>query len=147
MRKPIVFSGMGLFLAMAIMAVAGVGPPALNAIWADDMLYATVGTPTELPDRGPTDGLYVIEGLEGQRAVSEAKPGDQDYNGGRWQVYNLEWTASGMAAHDSDSDGEVDEGMELTNWEDVEYHMNVLGHLMQTGMGDRFVCPLIKKKH
>lgn len=145
MLKRILLTGFVMTFAMAIIAVAGVGPPHLDAIWADGMLYATVGTPTHLPGHGPTDGLFVISGLDGQRAVSEAKPGDQDYNGGRWQAYNLEWTESGLAVHDSDSDGMVDEGMELTSWEDVEYHMNVLGHLTQTGMGDRFVCPLIKK--
>ncbi len=145
MLKKISLAGIVMSMAMAIVAVAGVGPPHLNAIWADSMLYATVGTPTELPGRGPTDGLYVISGLEGQRPVSEAKPGDQDYNGGRWQVYKLEWTAEGLAVHDANNDGIVDEGMELTSWEDVNYHMNELGHLMSVGMGDRFVCPLIRK--
>jgi hypothetical protein len=145
MRRRIVVSLTLMSLAIAAIVVAGVGPPHLDAIWADGTLYATVGTPSKLPNKGNFDGLYAISGLEGQRPVSESKPGDMDYNGGRWQVYNLEWTAEGIAAHDANSDGMVDPGMELTSWEDVEYHMNTLGHLTSTGMGDRFVCPLIKK--
>ncbi len=134
-----------LILTVGIVAVsvAGVGPPALDAIWADEELYATVGTPTDLPDKGPKDGLYVFEGLEGQRAVSEAKPGDQDYNGGRWQVYILNFTDEGKAIHDVDGDGIVD--FELTSWEMVEHHIS-LGHLESAGLGPSFVCPLIKKK-
>lgn len=120
-----------------------VGPPALDAIWADDELFATVGTPTDLPDKGPKDGLYVFEGLDGQRAVAEAKPGDQDYNGGRWQVVQVKFTEKGISVHDPDGDGIVN--FELTSWEAVQHHI-ALGHLEVIGDGPSFVCPLIKKK-
>jgi hypothetical protein len=134
-----------LILTVGIIAVsfAGVGPPALDAIWADGELYGTVATPTELPDQGPKDGLYNFIGLEGQRAVSEAKPGDNDYNGGRWQVYLLSFTDEGKSIHDSDDDGVVD--FELTSWEMVNHHIS-LGHLESAGLGPSLVCPLIKKK-
>jgi hypothetical protein len=134
-----------LILTVGIIALsfAGVGPPALDAIWADGELYGTVATPTELPDKGPKDGLYNFIGLEGQRAVAEAKPGDKDYNGGRWQVYLLNFTDAGKAVHDPDNDGIVN--FELTSWEMVEHHIG-LGHLESAGMGPSFVCPLIKKK-
>ena len=117
------------------------GPPSGN-FWADGTAYRTVVTPSKLPNKGPKDGLYVFEGLNGQNPVSESKPGDADYNGGRWQVYVLEFTESGLAAHDSDNDGGAD--FELTSWEDVQTHIG-LGHLMQIAMGPSFVCPLIRK--
>ena len=91
------------------------GPPVEDAFWVDDVLYRTILTPTNLPDHGPKDGLYVIQGLMDQQPVGEAKPGDQDYNGGRWQVTVIQFTAAGEAVHDTDGDGYVD--LELTNWE------------------------------
>lgn len=138
-----------LTAGIVAVSIAGVGPPALDAIWADDVLYATVATPTELPDKGPKDGLYVFdvenfEGPEGQRPVAEAKPGDKDYNGGRWQVTVLKFTEEGISVHDSDGDGIVD--FELTNWEQVEEHIG-FGHFEVVGEGPSFVCPLIKKKN
>ncbi len=128
-----------LFTAMPL--AAGLGPPAGN-IWADGTLYRTIGTPTELPNKGLKDGMYVIEGLSGQHPVSESKPGDQDYNGGRWQQYILEFTEEGMEIHDPDGDGAVN--FQLQSWEQVQEHIG-FGHLMLVGMGDSFVCPLIKK--
>lgn len=122
---------------------AQVGPPAPDAIWADGVLYATVATPTMLPDHGPKDSLFVFQNLEGQAAVSESKPGDRDYNGGRWQVILLNYTPEGLAVHDTDNDGEAD--LILKSWEDVLHHID-LGHLERAGLGPSFVCPLKKQK-
>jgi hypothetical protein len=72
----------GLF-AFAPPAAAQVGPPG-GMIYADDRLFATVGTPTELPDRGPFNELYQLG--NGLVAVSDAAPGSSDYRGGRWAV-------------------------------------------------------------
>lgn len=96
-----------------------------------------------LPDKGPKDGLYVFEGLSGQTPVAEAKPGDRDYNGGRWQVMVLGFTETGMMVHDADDDGNVN--FQLTNWEDVQKHLE-LGHLEFLHNGPSFVCPVIKQK-
>ena len=123
----------------ASFAVAG-GPPG-GAIWADGYAFKTIDTQNSLPDKGPKDGIYVFANLDGQKPVAESKPGDQDYNGGRWQVYVLEFTESGLAAHDGDGNGVAD--FELTSWEMVEQHIG-LGHLQQKMMGPSFVCPLIK---
>jgi hypothetical protein len=121
----------------------GLGPPARDAFWIDDMPYRTILTPTDLPDHGPTDGLYVIEGLGGQLPVGEAKPGDKDYNGGRWEVTVLEFTPEGLLVHDPDGDGV--NNIPLTNWEMVEHHIG-LGHVAVVGPGPSFVCPVIKQK-
>ncbi len=131
-----------LTMVAAAVAIAGVGPPAADAIWADGDLYATVGTPSNLPDRGPKDGLFVFSGLEGQRPVSESKPGDSDHNGGRRQVYALDFTDDGVAVHDPDGNGVAD--FELTGWEMVQHHI-ALGHLPPVDMGPSFVCPLVQR--
>ena len=62
-------------------------------IWADGELFGTVGTPTSLPeDQGPFDKLFQAAPgsfKDGVGAISESKPGDQDWNGGRWEIYKL----------------------------------------------------------
>ncbi len=121
---------MASLLIMASMASAG-GPPIPNALWADGALYRTILTPAMLPNHGPKDGLYVIPGLPGQRGVAESKPGDKDYNGGRWQVYVLDVVDAGAIAG------------ELMSWEEVEDHIDS-GALAFAAMGPSFVCPLIK---
>lgn len=125
------------------------GPPAPDSFWVDDELFRTIGTPTSLPDQGPKDGLFAFQGfadggLDGQTPVAEAKPGDKDYNGGRWQVTVLTFTAAGKAVHDPDGDGMVN--FQLTSWEQVVHHLNVLGHLTVVGPGPSFVCPVIEQK-
>ena len=140
MRKTTLLAVSVTVIGLAIVAVAGVGPPADGAIWGDGQLFRTVGTPSNLPDHGPKDGLFVFSGLEGQAAVAEAIPGDRDYNGGRWQVYGVSFTEQGIENFDTDHDGVVD--MPLTSWEEVQQHIS-MGDLEQTGMGPSFVCPMI----
>jgi hypothetical protein len=57
-------------------------------IWADCELFGTVGTPTSFkPTSGNFDELYNTGNFkDGVGAISESKPGDNDYNGGRWHV-------------------------------------------------------------
>lgn len=60
-------------------------------IWADGILFGTVGTPTKFkPVTESFDQLYTGPGFKnGVGAISESKPGDQDFNGGRWHVNAL----------------------------------------------------------
>jgi hypothetical protein len=61
-------------------------------IWADCYVYRTVATPTNLdPNHGPFDILYTTTTSfkNGIMSISESRPGDMDYNGGRWHVYEL----------------------------------------------------------
>ena len=68
-----------------------------GSIWADDYLYGTIGTPALFDGvHGKFDKLYqnvddqkMGHFQDGVGAISESKPGDQDYNGGRWDVYVL----------------------------------------------------------
>jgi hypothetical protein len=72
-------------------ALAG-GPPA-PAFYVDGDLYRTVGTPTDLFGTGAPESTYdVIYALGGDLLnVAESKPGDRDYNGGRWLVLPITW--------------------------------------------------------
>jgi hypothetical protein len=74
--------------------------PALpGRIYADGRLFATKDATDLPPPKGNNehsfDELYVfVNGAEGQHAVSEAAPGERDFNGGRWSVTRVEWTVS-----------------------------------------------------
>ena|SRR5215207_43938 len=100
-------------------ASSGVGPPG-GTIYAEGRAFQTVGTPSVLPDQGPFDTLYMIDGFA---AVSEAAPGDKDYNGGRWQVVMVE----GDFTEQPTSEAEV-----------------LAGATSLTATDTRFVCPLIR---
>ena len=58
------------------------------AIWADCEAFASLDTKTNFkPTAGNFDELYAgIMFKDGLGAISESKPGDTDYNGGRWHV-------------------------------------------------------------
>jgi len=135
-------------LALVLLAVAGVasagGATVVdNAIWAHGNLYGTVATPTSFnsPPLHSTDIIYSfsMSGLTGQRSVSEAAPGDRDYNGGRWNVKMVVFTALGLAVHDADGDGAVD--AELTSAEEV-LDAEYLGEVEIFDTGFYFECPL-----
>lgn len=75
-------------------------------IWADGELFATVGTPTQFePGQGPFDILFQGNFKDGIGAISESKPGDRDYNGGRWEVWQLK---EGVATDYTDVDSADD---------------------------------------
>ena len=57
--------------------------------WVDGERFAGVVTPATFdPANGNFDELYECgaSGKDGVPLVSESKPGDQDYNGGRWHL-------------------------------------------------------------
>jgi hypothetical protein len=99
----------------------GLGPPG-GTIYAFDQGFRTIGTPTELPDRGAFDTLYQFPDCPSCAAVSDAAPGSGGYNGGRWRVVN----AFGITT-------------QLTNAGDVVAQASSL-----VATGTRFVCPLIR---
>jgi hypothetical protein len=94
---------------------AGVSGP---AFWIDGELYRTVATPTDLTDTGAPastyDAIYSFSGY--QRNVAEAKPGDTDFNGGRWQVHLLAFPVgypAALATGDVNGNGAIDSTAEL----------------------------------
>lgn len=138
-----------LFSTLLLTAVsatqAGPATRVADHIWAHDAIYDTILTDTSFlsPPARSTDTLYNfgMSGLNGQRAVSESAPGDRDYNGGRWSVKMVVFTAQGMAVHDPDGDGNVN--FELTNAEEVLAHAD-LGHLVIMDTTVYFECPLLR---
>lgn len=96
-------------------AHAGVSGP---AFWIDGELYRTVATPTDLSRTGAPastyDAIYSFGGA--QRNVAEAKPGDTDFNGGRWAVHQLAFPqgyAAALATGDQNGNGQIDSTDEL----------------------------------
>jgi hypothetical protein len=95
------FLGLGattlLLLSMSVAGVSAGGPPQ-PAIYVDDVLYRTVGTPTDFSGTGAPahsyDTIYPLgEDADGNplMSVATAAPGDRDYNGGRWMVLPITW--------------------------------------------------------
>ncbi len=125
-----------LLLTIAASSVAAGGPPGL-AFYVDDVRFRTINTPTDLSNTGAPassyDIIYVL-GLDlmGDPLinVAEAKPGDQDYNGGRWMVLPVTW-AQGVTP------------VQLTNAEDVEDYADASMLTIAATPVKLFVCPVI----
>lgn len=82
-----------LLASIGASGVLAGGPPGL-AFYVDDVRYRTVATPTDLSGTGAPDHSYdKIYDLGTGINVAEAKPGDRDYNGGRWMVLPVQWAA------------------------------------------------------
>jgi hypothetical protein len=88
-------AALGLVLSVAAAPAAAGGPPSLS-FYIDGARYRTVGTPTDFSDTGAPastyDKLYALGG--GLINVAEAKPGDRDFNGGRWMVLPITWAST-----------------------------------------------------
>jgi hypothetical protein len=89
--------------ALTLMATIGAtsvfagGPPGIG-FYVDGAQYRTVGTPTDFFGTGAPDSSFDKIYVLGKDAddnllmnVAEAKPGDRDYNGGRWMVLPITW--------------------------------------------------------
>jgi hypothetical protein len=81
-----------MLLSITASAVAAGGPPSL-AFYVDGVRFRTVGTPTDFSGTGAPassfDRIYALGA--GLANVAEAKPGDRDFNGGRWMVLPVSW--------------------------------------------------------
>ena len=107
---------LAIVLVLAVLAVGLIGtsasalakgPLPRPQTWVDGELFAGIVTPaTFKPESGNFDELYhgvvgqdgMMQGngfLNGVPLISESKPGDQDYNGGRWHLNILK---SGVSA-------------------------------------------------
>jgi hypothetical protein len=105
-----------LALGFASLAEAG-GPPGRATVWVDSELFGTVVTPAEFDGvHGPYDELYTCASdvnffKDGVPLISESKPGDQDYNGGRWHLNILKADRTCDANADSVEDLNLDDFM------------------------------------
>jgi hypothetical protein len=88
-------AGLGLLLSIAGAPASAGGPPSLS-FYIDGARYRTVGTPTDFSGTGAPSSTYdKIYALgSGLVNVAEAKPGDRDFNGGRWAVYPVTWNTT-----------------------------------------------------
>ena len=125
----------GAALAAGLLAAAGTGtalaggPPGVG-FYVDDELYRTVGTPTDFSETGAPDSTYDIIYALGDPLmnVAEAKPGDTDYNGGRWIVLPVTWNVTPV---------------QLTSAEEVEYYESMGWLTIATEPAKVFECPVI----
>ncbi|HEX3265547.1 MAG TPA: hypothetical protein VHR16_07750 [Candidatus Limnocylindrales bacterium] len=86
-------SAIALLASIGASGVLAGGPPSLG-FYVDDVRYRTVGTPTDFFGTGAPLSTYdKIYNLGTGINVAEAKPGDTDFNGGRWLVYTVTWAA------------------------------------------------------
>lgn len=118
-----------MLLSIGAGAVAAGGPPSL-AFYVDGERYRTIGTPTDLsgtgaPDR-TYDRIYVLGGSLVN--VADAKPGDRDYNGGRWVVLPITWHVSPV---------------QLTSADEVEAYAAMGKLTIASTPAAMFVCPVI----
>lgn len=117
-----------LFVLVALFSIAaGKGPPGRAQVYVDGELFNTVVTPATFnPANGNFDQLYA--GGNGFAndvpLISESKPGDQDYNGGRWHLNVLK---PGV---------DPDKYSDASSFEDLDPN-----DFMPTG--NHFECPLL----
>ncbi len=116
---------MTFLVAITGAAVAQQGPPS-NMIYAHDVLYTGVNTPTDLPNHGLFNAIYPLGA--GLKAVSEAAPGEAGYRGGRWEVHPITFLTIAPR--------------QFTNAEDILAAAG-RGEVRIGGVVKRFECPLI----
>jgi hypothetical protein len=118
-----------MLLTVAASAVAAGGPPSIG-FYVDGDLYRTVGTPTDFSRTGaPASSFDRIFALgDGLTNVAEAKPGDRDYNGGRWMVLPVTWHTAPV---------------QLTSAEQVEAYASAGWLTIASSPAKLFECPVI----
>lgn len=106
------------------------GPHPRPQTWVDGELFGGLVTPATFdPNSDPFDELYAGGNgfKDGVPLISESKPGDQDYNGGRWHVNVLKAGVDPDKYSNASSDAELD----LNDFEST---------------GDYFECPLLPRR-
>ena len=106
MRRTLAAMAAAIFvLALSVSSVAAAGPPSLS-FYVDGQRYRTIATPTDLSNTGAPessfDRIYALG--DGLINVAEAKPGDRDYNGGRWMVIPVTWATGVSPVQLTDAD-------------------------------------------
>lgn len=100
-------------------------------IWANGKLFRSIVTTATFDgDQGNFDALYVLSApytfAGPYDHLSGSAPGDQDYNGGRWEVFNLK---DGVDASKYDDVSSTDDpAFDPNDWESAEFY---------------FECPLL----
>ena len=117
-------------LVTGVKRLAAKGPNQRPQTWVDCELFAGVVTPATFdPDSDPFDELYAGGNnfKNDVPLISESKPGDQDYNGGRWHLNVLKGSV------------DPDKYAEACRVEDLD-----LDHFESTA--NYFECPLLPRR-
>lgn len=129
MRRLSALAALPILAALAASPAAAGGPPEL-AFYVDGARYRTIATPTDLSGTGAPphsfDRIYALG--NGLINVAESKPGDRDYNGGRWMVLPVEWHVTPT---------------QLTSAEAVEAYAAMGKLTISSTPAAMFVCPVI----
>lgn len=138
-------------------SVAAAAPDFSPRLWGDGEQWGTKVTGTiSHPNPHSLDELFVVTNPvtgdldPGTLPVSEAAPGNPNYNGGRWWTHTAAWTEAGIAAHGSQPPlltryGPADDPAS------IRFH-EALGHIEVTagsppgGPPPYFRCPLLPVK-
>ena len=94
-------------------------------IWANGELFKSIVTSATFSgDEGPFDALYVLSSPHtfagSYDHLSDSAPGDQDYNGGRWEVFHLK---PGVDASKYDDVNSIDDpNFSHSDWISVEVY-------------------------
>ncbi|MEO5966144.1 MAG: hypothetical protein ABIR11_11815 [Candidatus Limnocylindrales bacterium] len=129
-RLATVTAAAAMLLSIAASSVLAGGPPSLG-FYVDGVQYRTLGTPTDFSGTGaPASSFDTIYALgAGLANVAEAKPGDRDFNGGRWMVLPVTWTSTPV---------------QLTSAEEVLAYADMGKLTIATTPVREFLCPVIK---
>jgi len=117
----------------------GAGGVSGPAFYVDGEMYRTVGTPSDFTATGAPEHSYdTIYAIAGQPNVATAAPGDEGYNGGRWQVLpvTIDDYMATVAAFDTNGSGDIDSDEELDAA--VEAGAATIGDSVAS-----FLCPVI----
>lgn len=116
----------------------GLGNKAPNfgeGVYGDGQAWGTKGTTTLPAPNGNNDQSFdklysFTNGAAGQLPVSEAAPGNPDYNGGRWWGQSVTWNVPPVV---------------LTSYAEIMEH-EANGDLSIADAGNYFQCPLLPVK-
>jgi len=131
-RRPAAMAAAAVFvLTLGVSSVAAGGPPSL-AFYVDGTRYRTLGTPTDFSGTGaPASTFDDIYALGSDLInVAEAKPGDTDFNGGRWMVLPVTWAADVTP-------------VQLTSAEEVQAYADAGMLTIASSPVRQFLCPVI----
>lgn len=139
MVRKFVFLSLLLALTLAVFAVpvSAEGPNFGPAIYADGRAWGTKGLGELPPPNGHNDQSFDMlfaftNGVSGQLAVSEAGPGNPNYNGGRWNLHTATWV----------------EGVQpvlITSYDQLMMYVNA-GQIEVESANTYFLCPLLPVK-
>lgn len=139
MFRKLIFLSLFLSLALAVVAApaAAEGPNFGPAIYADGRAWGTKGLGSLPPPNGSNgqsfDMLFAFtNGVSGQLAVSEAGPGNPNYNGGRWNLQSAAWVEGAQPVL-------------ITSYDQLMMYVDA-GLIEVASANTFFLCPLLPVK-